>query len=361
MNSLGHLLKLTSYGTSHGPAVGAILDGFPSNVVLNHDFIRYQLNRRRPGQSGITTPREESDDYSITSGLFEDKTTGDPIHLVIQNKSQRPSDYGHLKEVYRPSHGDFVYDQKYGHRDYRGGGRSSARVTAPWVGLGALVQAYIKETYGIEILSWVSSVHEIDSELDEVDRKAIDESIVRCPDRTASHQMEAAIVAARDEGDSLGGIITTKVIGLPVGLGSPLFGKLHADLSKCILSINATKGIEFGGGFSMTRKKGSEVNDAITTESGKPRFGQNYSGGIQAGISNGADLLFRTAFKPTATIKKQQNTLDTDGNEVQLEAFGRHDPCVLPRAVPIVETMTALTICDHILLANATGSLADRS
>lgn len=361
MNSLGHILKLTSYGTSHGEVIGGILDGFPSNVSMDHQFISYQLGRRRPGQSALTTPRHETDNYKILSGLFEGKTTGDPIHLMIENNSHKPADYDHLKDVYRPSHGDYVYQMKYGMRDYRGGGRSSARVTAPWVGLGALVQSYLLNHLNIEVLSWVSSIHTIDAELQSVDRNSIDTSLVRCPDAKASAKMETAIELARDSGDSLGGIITTTVTGLPVGLGSPVFAKLQADISKAILSINATKGIEFGSGFDITRKKGSEVNDEMTSKGGRPRFGENHSGGIQAGISNGADLVFRTAFKPTATIKKQQKTLNKDGEEVTLEAFGRHDPCVLPRAVPIVETMSALVLGDHYFLANATGSLADRS
>ncbi|MBR9861018.1 chorismate synthase [bacterium] len=350
MNTLGEKLKLTSYGESHGESVGAVLDGFPSNFSPDLAFIQKQLDRRKPGQSHLSTARKEEDLFKITSGLFEGKTTGAPIHFSIKNKDSRPEDYDHLKEVYRPSHADFTYEKKYGHRDHRGGGRSSARITAPWVAAGAMALDYLK-SQGIEIYSYVAQVGDLSMEgfFPEIDPKSIDASFLRCPDSELAEHMSVLIEEAKAEKDSLGGIIACQVHGVDAGIGDPVFSKLNAKLAHAMFSINAVKGFDLGGGFDMVSKRGSEVNDAFSFDQKKHRTSSNFSGGIQGGISNGMPIFFRVAFKPTATIGRPQNTTDKEGNAITLEASGRHDPCVLPRAVPIVDAMTALVILDAML------------
>jgi chorismate synthase len=345
-NSLGNLLRLTTFGESHGPAIGGVLDGFPAGVEIDLEAVQRQLNRRKPGQSAITTPRKEDDDLEFLSGIFDGKSTGAPIAFMVRNKNQNPTDYDHLKDVYRPSHADFTYQHKYGIRDYRGSGRASARETLARVAAGALVQQIIPD---IRITAAVTSVGTIELPKDVVwnHESDIDGNLVRCPDGSIANQMIEAIEQARAEGDSLGGIITCKVENVPIGLGMPVFQKLQADLAHAMMGINAVKGFEIGSGFESTRMRGSEHNDEFV-KGGKTT--SNHSGGIQGGISNGADILFRVAFKPVSTIEKEQNTIDVFGNEVKLSAHGRHDPCVVPRAVPIVEAMTALVLADHFLL-----------
>lgn len=350
MNTLGNHIRLTSYGESHGEVIGAVLDGFPSNYEIDFDHIQNQLNRRKPGQSMITTQRKEQDEFAINSGIFEGRTTGAPLNFVIANTDARPKDYSNLKEIYRPSHADYTYQAKYGIRDYRGGGRSSARVTAAWVAAGALVQQYI-EQHGVKISAYVKQISTVKStnESRYYTQNEVDNNLVRCPEDEAAKQMILAIEQAQKEKDSLGGIVECVISGLPAGVGNPLFGKLNAALAQAMFSINAVKGFEVGGGFDMTTKKGAEVNDAFEMKEGIPTTRTNYSGGIQGGISNGMDIVFRVAFKPTATIGKEQQTISKEGDAVDLEAAGRHDPCVVPRAVPIVETLAALVIGDFLL------------
>ena len=349
MNTLGNHIRLTSYGESHGEVIGAVLDGFPSNYEIDFGYIQNQLNRRKPGQNALTTQRKEQDEFVINSGIFEGKTTGAPLNFVIANTDARPKDYSNLKEIYRPSHADFTYQAKYGIRDYRGGGRSSARVTAAWVAAGALVQQYI-EQQGVKISAYVRQISTVKmtNESRYYTQHEVDENLVRCPDSKAANQMILAIEEAQKEKDSLGGIVECVITDLPAGTGNPLFGKLNAALAQAMFSINAVKGFEIGGGFEMTTKKGSEVNDAFEIKDGVPSTKSNYSGGIQGGISNGMDIVFRVAFKPTATIGKEQQTISQDGEAVAMEAAGRHDPCVVPRAVPIVETLAALVIADQL-------------
>lgn len=351
MNTIGNHIKLTSYGESHGASVGAILDGMPSNFKIDRSYIQKQLDRRKPGQSKITTSREEPDDFVITSGLFEDITTGAPIHFTIKNKDVRSKDYDHLKDVLRPNHADYTYQKKYGIRDYRGGGRSSARVTAGWVACGALVQDYMAKKHSISISAYVKSIGNI--AMNETPRiysfSEIDANIVRCPDASIASRMIDAISKAQIDKDSLGGVVECVVSGLPAGVGDPVFRKFNAQLALAMMSINATKGFEIGGGFEMTKYRGSEINDSFISENGEIKTKTNYSGGVQGGISNGMDIVFRVAFKPTATIGIEQNTLNTHGEEIKIEANGRHDPCVVPRAVPIVETMTALVVGDFLI------------
>lgn len=351
MNSLGNNLILTSYGESHGDVIGGVLDGFPSNFKIDLVYIQKQLSRRRPGQSDITTSRNEADTCIINSGVFKGKTTGAPIHFQIPNKDSKSADYDHLKNVYRPSHADYTYDAKYGLRDYRGGGRSSARVTAGWVAAGALVQDFLCKKYNVQVSAYVKQVGGVRLSkapqcysMDEVDR-----SVVRCPDQKASEEMVALIQTAKKNRDSLGGVIECVIGGVKPGVGNPVFEKLHAKLGHAMLSINAVKGFEVGGGFDMSSMRGSEVNDQFTKQGDTIVTDTNYSGGVQGGISNGMDIVFRVAFKPTATIGQQQSTVTKDAEEVMLEAAGRHDPCVVPRAVPIVETLAALVLGDLIL------------
>jgi chorismate synthase len=351
MNSFGRHIILTSYGESHGKAVGAVLDGFPAGFEIDTSFIQQQLDRRKPGQSNLTSPRKESDQVDIQSGIFDGKTTGAPIHFQLLNMDAKPQDYDQLKEVFRPSHADYTYHAKYGIRDHRGGGRSSARVTAGWVAGGALVQDYLNKNHNISITSYVSQIGNV--LMDSTDKKftlsQIDASLVRCPNNEVSDLMIQAVEQAKLSKDSLGGVITCVISGIKPGVGNPVFGKLNALLAHAIMSINATKGFEIGGGFNMASKKGSEVNDNFINEGGIIRTQSNFSGGTQGGISNGMDIVFRVAFKPTATIGIEQNTLNTSQDEIVIEAAGRHDPCVVPRAVPIVESMAALVIGDLII------------
>ena len=353
MNTLGKNIRLTSYGESHGEVVGAILDGFPAGFSLNVDYIQGQLDRRKPGQSRVSTPREEADKVIINSGVFNGKTTGAPIHFQLKNNNAKPKDYAHLKEVYRPSHADYTYDARYGagNRDYRGGGRSSARITAGWVAGGALVQDYLAKENQIKISAYVKQIGGVKLETPAIlyTIEEVDATIVRCPDEGVAATMIVAIEQAQKDKDSLGGIIECVVSGVPAGLGNPVFDKLNAALGHAMLSINAVKGFELGGGFEMSSKRGREVNDSFEMKDGQPYTKTNNSGGIQGGISNGMDIVFRVAFKPTATIGTLQSTINTSGDEVELEATGRHDPCVVPRAVPIVETLAALVVGDYVL------------
>ncbi len=348
-NTFGSVFKLTTFGESHGKAIGGIIDGCPAGLEIDFEAIQEELDRRRPGQSDLTTQRQESDTVQWLSGFFEGKTTGTPIAFIIPNKDQRSKDYSNIKDVFRPSHADYVYEAKYGLRDYRGGGRSSARETATRVAAGAVAKQ-ILASQGVEIVSFVSRIGEVEvaknyGELD-FDRP---ENEVRCPDDETASKMRAAIELARDEKDTLGGVVTGVAIGVPPGLGEPVFDKLHADLGKAMLSINAVKGFEIGSGFASTKMKGSEHNDKFEIVNGKPVTETNYSGGIQGGISNGMDIVFKVAFKPVASIGKKQETITREGEKTELEIKGRHDPCVVPRAVPIVEAMTALVLTDHLL------------
>lgn len=348
-NSLGTLFKLTTFGESHGEAIGGIIDGCPAGLQLDLDAIQKELDRRKPGQSDLTTQRKESDTVRWLSGIFEGKTTGTPIAFIIPNADQRSKDYGNLKDVYRPSHADYVYEAKYGIRDHRGGGRSSARETACRVAAGAIAKQFLLAE-GIEVKSYVSAIGqvEVDKPHTELDLTAV-ENEVRCPDPASAKAMRTAIETARDDGDTLGGIVTGVALGVPAGLGDPVFDKLHADLGKAMLSINAVKGFDIGSGFAAAKMKGSNHNDGFEIVDGKPHTRTNHSGGVQGGISNGMDIVFRVAFKPVASIGKKQKTISRDGEETELEIKGRHDPCVVPRAVPIVEAMTALVLTDHLL------------
>jgi chorismate synthase len=350
-NSLGKIFKITCFGESHGPSVGVIVDGCPAGVKLDMDYIQLCLDRRKPGQSELTTERKEEDLFQITSGIINGVTTGHPICINIPNKDQRSEDYDDLKEVYRPSHADFTYDKKYGLRDYRGGGRSSARVTATWVAAGAIAAQILREQCKTKVSAYVSQIHDIKldegySTLDLDNRYSTD---TRCPDEEVSNKMTQRILEAKSEGDSLGGIISCVVNQVPIGLGDPVFDKLNANLAKAMMSINAVKGFSIGSGFDSVLKKGSELNDSFVDSESGAKTSTNNSGGIQGGISNGMDIHFQVAFKPTATISKEQNTVNSKGQSVKLEASGRHDPCVVPRAVPIVEAMTALVLLDHFL------------
>ncbi|MFT5596375.1 MAG: chorismate synthase, partial [Flammeovirgaceae bacterium] len=339
----------TTFGESHGEAIGGIIDGCPAGLQLDMDAIQKELDRRKPGQSDLTTQRKESDTVSWLSGIFEGTTTGTPIAFIIPNADQRSKDYGNLKDVFRPSHADYVYEAKYGIRDYRGGGRSSARETACRVAAGAIAKQLLLAE-GIEIKSYVSAIGqvELDKPHTELDLNA-PENEVRCPEPSSAKAMRKAIENARDEGDTLGGIVTGLVLEVPAGLGDPVFDKLHADLGKAMLSINAVKGFEIGSGFAAAKMRGSDHNDGFEIVDGKPSTRTNHSGGVQGGISNGMDIVFRVAFKPVASIGKKQQTITRDGKETELEIKGRHDPCVVPRAVPIVEAMTALVLVDHLL------------
>ncbi|MBP9849138.1 MAG: chorismate synthase [Flavobacterium sp.] len=345
-NTFGKLLKLSTFGESHGEALGGILDGCPAGLTLDFDFINLEMKRRKPGQSSIVTQRKEEDEVQFLSGIFEGKTTGTPIGFIIPNTNQKSDDYSHIKDTFRPSHADFVYEQKYGIRDYRGGGRSSARETVSRVVGGAIAKQIIPQ---IKINAFVSSVGDIfiDKPYQELDFSTIEQNPVRCPDMQVAKRMETYIKEIKKQGDTIGGTITCVIQNVPIGLGEPVFDKLHADLGKAMLSINAVKGFEFGSGFCGARMKGSEHNDAFnpdgTTKS-------NLSGGIQGGISNGMDIYFRVAFKPVATLIQKQEVLNTRGEIIEQQGKGRHDPCVVPRAVPIVEAMAALVIADYFLL-----------
>ncbi|MFN6378544.1 MAG: chorismate synthase [Flavobacteriales bacterium] len=345
-NTFGHLFRVTTFGESHGPAIGGVIDGCPAGLPVDMAFIASEMRRRKPGQSAITTPRVEDDEVEILSGVFEGRTTGTPIGFLIKNKDQKSSDYDALKEVNRPGHADFTYNAKYGIRDHRGSGRASARETAARVFAGAMAKLYLLQK-GISVSAYVHSVHDISIEkpLETLDLSLTEQSIVRCPDAETAEKMIALIEKMRDEGDSVGGTIVCVCKGVPAGLGEPVFDKLHAQLGHAILSINAVKGFEIGDGFASTMLKGSENNDSI-----RDGIASNHDGGIQGGISNGKDIIFKAAFKPVSTIAKEQTTTDIVGNTISLKAKGRHDPCVLPRAVPIVEAMAALVIMDNYLL-----------
>ena len=345
-NSYGTLFKITTFGESHGEALGGVIDGCPPNISIDFDLIRNEMDRRKPGQSSIVTQRKEEDEVQFLSGLFEGKTTGTPIGFIIPNTNQKSEDYSHIKDTYRPSHADYVYEKKYGIRDYRGGGRSSARETACRVVAGAIAKQVLKN---IKINAFVSSVGEIfvDKPYQDLDFSETESNAVRCPDAETAAKMEEHIKEIRKEGDTIGGTITCVIQNVPIGLGEPVFDKLHAELGKAMLSINAVKGFEYGSGFCGARMKGSEHNDLYLPD-GTTKT--NLSGGIQGGISNGMDIYFRVAFKPVATLIQKQNTLDNQGNIVAMQGKGRHDPCVVPRAVPIVEAMAAIVLADFYLL-----------
>lgn len=345
-NTFGTIFKLTTFGESHGVAIGGVIDGCPSGIELDFEAVQKELDRRKPGQSAIVTQRKEPDTVEFFSGIFEGRTTGTPIGFAIRNTNQKSHDYSHIKDSYRPSHADYVYDKKYGFRDYRGGGRSSARETASRVVAGAIAKQFLS---GVKINAYVSQVGtmKLDKPYQDLDFSKIESNPVRCPDPEMAAQMEAYIKDIRKEGDTIGGVVTCVVQNVPVGLGEPVFDKLHAELGKAMLSINAVKGFEYGSGFEGVAMKGSAHNDAFNTDGSTKT---NYSGGIQGGISNGMDIYFRVAFKPVATIIQPYETIDREGNKVQTKGKGRHDPCVVPRAVPIVEAMTALVLADYTLL-----------
>ncbi|MDX9881950.1 MAG: chorismate synthase [Prolixibacteraceae bacterium] len=351
MNTFGQLFKLTSFGESHGKAIGGIIDGCPAGLEIDMEFIQSELDRRKPGQSKITTQRSESDQVEFLSGIFEGKTQGTPIGFIVRNKDQHSTDYHDLKDVFRPSHADYTYLQKYGSRDHRGGGRSSARETIARVVGGAVAKLLLKQA-GVQIHAFVSRVGEIElgTNYQELDLSKTESNIVRCPDAGTAEKMIARIEEAGRNHDTVGGLITGVATGVPAGWGEPVFNKLHADLGFAMLGINAVKGFEYGSGFEGAKLSGSLHNDIfIKTDSGI-RTKTNHSGGIQGGISNGEDIYFRVAFKPIATLLKEQQTVDKSSNEVTINPKGRHDPCVLPRAVPIVEAMAALVLADHFLL-----------
>ena len=350
-DSFGQLFRITTWGESHGGGVGVVIDGCPSGLPLSEDDLQYELDRRRPGQSKITTQRKESDTAKILSGVFEGRTTGTAISVMVSNEDAKSHAYDHLKDLYRPSHADFTYDQKFGFRDWMGGGRSSARETVGRVAAGAIAKKLLFNWSQIQTLAWVEQIHEIKASVDKksVDKKQIEASIVRCPDPETSTEMIEFIHKVRKSGDSVGGIIRAVVRNVPAGLGEPVFDKLTADLAKALMSLPATRGVEFGLGFDSVKLKGSEHNDAFVMREGTIRTNTNRSGGIQGGISNGEDIDLRVSFKPTATINFEQDTVTRDGRAVKLKAKGRHDPCVLPRAVPMVEAMINLVLVDHYL------------
>ena len=352
MNTFGKNFTLTTFGESHGAAIGGVVDGMPAGIDIDLDFIQSELNRRRPGQSKITTSRQEPDQVELLSGVFEGKSTGCPIGFIVRNENQHSQDYENLRTVFRPSHADFTYYSKYGIRDHRGGGRSSARITISRVVAGALAKLALRQL-GISIQAYTSQVGDIslDRDYTKYDLSLTESNAVRCPDAKKAAAMEQLITEVKAEGDTIGGIITCIVKGCPVGLGEPEFGKLHAELGAAMLSINAVKGFEYGDGFDGVNRRGSEVNDRFV---GGPTITTltNHSGGIQGGISNGQDIYFRVAFKPVATLLRPQETVDMEGNPTTLTARGRHDPCVLPRAVPVVEAMAAIVILDQYLSTN---------
>lgn len=354
MNTFGTYYRLTSFGESHGAAIGGVIDGCPAGVALDVDFIRRELSRRRPGQSALTTPRNETDTVEFLSGIYEGKTTGAPLGFIVQNKDQHPADYDEMKNVFRPSHADYTYQTKYGIRDPHGGGRSSARTTIAQCVAGAVAKLILRH-WGVAIQAYTSQVGHIrlEGSYKEYDLNLTENNAVRCPDVGKAAEMEALIREVKADGDTVGGVITCVITGVPAGLGEPVFGKLHAALGAAMLSINAVKGFDYGDGFDGIFYRGSEHNDLFFNDNGKVSTRTNYSGGIQGGISNGQDIYFRVAFKAVSTVLRPQTTVDTDYNETILEAKGRHDPCVLPRAVPIVEAMAAMTVLDYRLAANA--------
>ena len=354
-NTIGTIFRLTTFGESHGTALGGLIDGCPAGLEIDFDFIQKELDRRRPGQSNIVTQRKESDKVELLSGIFEGRTTGTPIGFIIKNENQKSNDYDHIIDAYRPSHADYTYDAKYGIRDYKGGGRASARATVSSVVGGAIAKLLLQKS-GIKISAYTSQVGEIKllKDYHSLDLSKTNSNIVRCPDELIADTMIKKIEQVRKEGDTIGGIISCIAQNVPVGLGEPVFDKLHADLGKAMLGINAVKGFEIGSGFEGVKMKGSEHNDRLIPspspkEKGAIKFESNHSGGVLGGISNGEDIFFRVAFKPVATIMQKQMTVNSKGEAVEISGKGRHDPCVLPRAVPIVEAMCALVLVDHLL------------
>jgi len=350
-DSIGKLFRVTNWGESHGPMIGAVVEGCPSGLTLSEEDIQPALDRRRPGQSKIVTQRMEGDRVQIVSGLVDGKTTGTPISLQIINQDQKSKDYSNISGLYRPSHGDFTYQQKYGIRDVAGGGRTSARVTAPSVAAGAIAEKILLKRHNLKVTAWVESVQDIRCEVnpEEITREQVESNIVRCPDPQVADQMIHRIEEIRKQGDSVGGVIACCIQSVPVGLGEPVYDKLEADLAHAMMSINASKGFEFGSGFAGTLMQGSEHNDQFILKGDRIVTNTNFSGGIQAGISNGMPVNFRVAFKPIATLLQKQQTLTEEGKPIEYQVKGRHDPCVLPRAVPIVEAMAAMILCDHSL------------
>ena len=349
-NSFGQIFRITTFGESHGVAIGVIVDGCPAGLEVNESFIQSELDRRRPGQSRLVTQRKESDTVEILSGVFEGKSTGTPISLLIRNADARSKDYTHIADKFRPSHADFTFQAKYGFRDYRGGGRSSARETAARVAAGAIAKMLLKKN-GIGIHAYVSRVGEIEvrKKYQELDLSQVEATPVRCPDLEVAEKMTDLIMQVRKAGDTIGGYVSCVIKGTPSGLGEPVFDKIHADLGKAVLSINACKGFEYGSGFGGVAMRGSEHNDVFYNEDGKIKTRTNRSGGVQGGITNGMDIYFKAAFKPVATIVQSQESVNEAGEKVEVKGKGRHDPCVLPRAVPIVEAMAALVVADHLL------------
>jgi chorismate synthase len=355
-NTFGQLFRITTFGESHGGGIGVVIDGCPPKIDISEAEIQRDLDRRRPGQSKITTQRKEEDRCEILSGVFEGKTLGTPIALLVRNKDARPEDYAAIAKTFRPSHADFTYEAKYGIRNWQGGGRASARETIGRVAASAIARKVLRSFYPkIDIIAYVAQVHEIAAKIDrsKVKTTDVDANIVRCPDKAVAKKMISLIEKTRAEGDSLGGVIECVIRNAPAGLGEPVFDKLEADLAKAMLSLPATKGFETGSGFSATTMRGSEHNDEFEMRAGKIRTATNFSGGIQGGISNGEEIYFRVGFKPTATIAREQRTVTASREQTKLAARGRHDPCVLPRAVPMVEAMAALVLCDHALRQRA--------
>ncbi len=353
-NTFGNIFTLTTFGESHGEAIGGVVDGMPAGIDIDLAFIQQELDRRRPGQSKLTTSRKEADRVELLSGVFEGKSTGSPIGFIVRNANQHSQDYDNLRHLFRPSHADFTYQEKYGIRDHRGGGRSSARITISRCVGGALAKLVLRQM-GITIQAYTSQVGDIalDKDYHRYDLSLTETNAVRCPDPEKAQAMEALITRVKAEGDTIGGIITCVIQGCPTGVGEPEFDKLHAALGHAMLSINAVKGFEYGAGFDGVTARGSQQNDVFINENGRITTRTNNSGGIQGGISNGQDIYFRVAFKPVATILTEQETVDKDGQQTTFTAQGRHDPCVLPRAVPVVEAMAAMTILDQIFLKNA--------
>ncbi len=351
-NSLGQVFRIHTFGESHGHSIGVVIDGCPSGLVIDEHFIQSELDRRKPGQSKIVTQRKEADQFEIVSGVFEGITTGTPICILIKNKDQKSKDYSHIKDQFRPSHADYTYTQKYGHRDYRGGGRSSARETAARVAAGAIAKLFLN-AQKVAIHAYVSQVGSIAlNDNYPISIAEIENNIVRCPNAKLAEEMVQHIQEVKKNGDTIGGKIHCSIIGCPIGIGAPVFDKLHADLGKAMLSINAVKGFEYGSGFDAVTMKGSQHNDLfVADQEGGVSTKSNFSGGIQGGISNGMEIYFNVAFKPVATIMRNQDSINTSGEQVEVSGKGRHDPCVVPRAVPIVEAMAALTLVDHILRA----------
>lgn len=356
-NTFGNLFRLTTFGESHGEGVGGVIDGCPPGITIDTEFIQNELSRRRPGQSKITTDRNEADKVEILSGVFEGKSTGCPIGFLVRNTNQHSKDYDNMRTLFRPSHADYTYQMKYGVRDHRGGGRTSARITISRCVGGAVAKLALRGI-GVTINAYTSQVGDIclDNDYSKYDLTTIENNPVRCPDQDQAVEMERLITEVKAAGDTVGGIITCVIKGCPAGLGEPEFGKLNAALGGAMLGINAVKGVEFGMGFDFAKHRGSEVNDIFINQNGHVTTITNNSGGIQGGISNGMDIVIRIAFKPVATLLMPQQTIDIDGNEVTLEAHGRHDPCVLPRAVPIVEAMAAMTILDNLLMQKAVNN-----